>query len=217
MSYRLEAAPGYGYLVRKKITLHAAKRARPVSGDKETSIVDILPSNSDGSTSRNEDSAARRNRSRKMDFLTFDLFNRLVIIRSWFIYILSIREKFHIAWSVIFFLTVVAGTFVRNIFCYATSKCANTIIKNIRNFDFVPRKYRGGRKITITRSSFQSIRHIKTLIPAYGILKGNYPFGSLVTIVLYSQRFYSPITNIIRYLQMLQKFPLASLEHANDR
>ena len=40
---------------------------------------------------------------------------------------------------------------------------------------------------------------------AYGIVSGTYEEGALVTIVLYSQRFYSPITNIIKYLQMLQK------------
>ena len=251
------------------------------------------------------------------------------------------------AWSVIFFLTVVAGTFVRNIFCYATSKCANTIIKNIRNLAFsklltvdfsklenadsgycinmvngntgrlesvfsvalftlisdlfdllwisvficlidwklllvmviflpplyflgtkssrVQKKYAVNRihiesdiirsigtafanlpvirvfqgcqrendqfnkyaddyknesnKADATLSTFyiteKTIRYVAIsivlFISAYGILKGNYPFGSLVTIVLYSQRFYSPITNIIRYLQMLQK-GMASVE-----
>lgn len=42
-------------------------------------------------------------------------------------------------------------------------------------------------------------------VTAMEIVRGRYPVGSLVSIVLYSQKFYSPITNIIRYIQMLQK------------
>lgn len=42
-------------------------------------------------------------------------------------------------------------------------------------------------------------------LTASEIINGKYPMGSLISIVLYSQRFYAPITNIIRYIQMLQK------------
>ena len=252
-----------------------------------------------------------------------------------------------IAWSVFFFLTVVVGTIVRNLFCYSTSKCANTIIKNIRTMAFsklltvdfsklenadsgycinmvngntgrlesvfsvalftlisdlfdllwisvficlidwklllimvaflpplyflgvrssrvqkayavnrihiesdiirsigeafsnlpVIRVFQGcqrennqfnkcaddykneSNKADATLSAFyiaeKTIRYVAIsivlFISACGIMRGHYPFGSLVTIVLYSQRFYSPITNIIRYLQMLQK-GMASVE-----
>lgn len=46
---------------------------------------------------------------------------------------------------------------------------------------------------------------------AIGILRNNFSFGSLLVVSMYTTRFYSPVTNIIRYYQMLQK-GLASVE-----
>lgn len=42
-------------------------------------------------------------------------------------------------------------------------------------------------------------------ITAREITAGRYALGALLSIVLYSQKFYAPITNIIRYIQMIQK------------
>lgn len=52
-------------------------------------------------------------------------------------------------------------------------------------------------------------------IAANGIIKGTYAVGSLVTIVLYSQKFYSPISNIIRYFQMIQS-GMASIDEIGN-
>lgn len=65
----------------------------------------------------------------------------------------------------------------------------------------------------------KTIRYISITIvvffTALGITKGKYEIGVLVTVLLYGQRFYSPITNIIKYLQMLQK-GMASVEAINS-
>lgn len=55
----------------------------------------------------------------------------------------------------------------------------------------------------------KSIRYIAItlviFITAREIIAGRYAVGALLSIVLYSQKFYAPITNIIRYIQMIQK------------
>ncbi len=70
-------------------------------------------------------------------------------------------------------------------------------------------------KISIFYILEKSIRYIAItlvmIIVAMNIIEGRQEVGSLITITLYSQRFYSPVTNIIRYLQMLQK-GMASIE-----
>lgn len=48
-----------------------------------------------------------------------------------------------------------------------------------------------------------------------GILKNSYSIGSFLVIAMYADKFYSPITNIIRYYQMIQK-GLASIDDIDN-
>ena len=55
----------------------------------------------------------------------------------------------------------------------------------------------------------KSIRYIAItvviLLELDGIISGVIALGILITVIMYSERFYSPLTNIVRYIQLIQK------------
>lgn len=83
-----------------------------------------------------------------------------------------------------------------------------------REFDGYLHQYKaagdqGDAALSLFYTLEKTIRYIAIslvlFVAAMGIREGKYGAGSLLSIVLYSQKFYSPITNIIRYIQMIQK------------